>query len=103
MSTAAAAVLARARRQVQHHFFAADAVRADRAVAFEPANRAERRHFERLAHARVIHEVAGRYWLDIPAYDAWLHARLYRVRLLLGLLVLLVATYAALTSAVVPR
>lgn len=103
MATAAAALMVRARREIQHHFFSNDAVRPDRAVAFEPANSIERRQFERLRRANVVHEVSGgRYWLDVVAYDIMLCARYRRVRTALliviaGLIVIL------LTAAVMVR
>lgn len=84
MATAAAALAARARREIQHHFFAADAVRPDRALAFDPANGFERRQFERMRSRHIIHEERpGAYWLDVVAYDIDLRARFRRVRLTL--------------------
>lgn len=101
MATAAAAAVARARREIQHHFFSHDAVRPDRAVAFEPSRSIERRQFERLRERGVIHEAKpGLYWLDVVAYDVDLRQRFTRVRtvllimvlaLMVGLLVSLVA------------
>jgi hypothetical protein len=89
VATAVAALKARARREIQHHFFQADAVRPDRAVSFTPDNHLEKRQFARYREAGVIHEVGpGRYWLDIPAYDQALRARHERVRLALGLVIL---------------
>lgn len=88
MATAAAAVIAKAKREIQHAFFAADAVRLDRTIPFTPANGAERRQFDRLRAEGVIHEERpGRYWLDLPAYDAILQARHRRVQIVLLLLV----------------
>ncbi|GAA4025579.1 hypothetical protein GCM10022281_00110 [Sphingomonas rosea] len=98
MATAAAAVAARARRLIQHHFFAADAVRPDRAIPFEPGSRVERRTFERYRAAGAIHEaLPGRYWLDLPAYDQFLQERFVRVRvaLLFVIVALLVVTFIA--------
>lgn len=84
MATAAAAVVARARREIQHHFFAADAVRADRAVPFTPSNRIEARQFARLMDRNVIRrEGADRYWLDVVAYDEVIQTRYRRVRMVL--------------------
>ena len=66
MATAAAALIARARREIQHHFFAADAVRPDRAVSFSPENNFERSQFEKMRGKDIIREVApGKYWLDV--------------------------------------
>ena len=94
MATAAAALTARARREIQHHFFAADAVRPDRALPFDPANRFERRQFERMRARDIIREAKpGDYWLDVVAYDVDLRARFRRIRIaLLVVIALLVAT-----------
>ena len=76
MATAAAALIARARREIQHHFFAADAVRPDRAVSFSPENNFERSQFEKMRGKDIIREVApGKYWLDVVAYDIELRQR----------------------------
>ncbi len=84
MATAAAAVIARARRDIQHEFFSQDAVRADRAIAFDPARHAQRRVFERWRRAGVIREARpGHYWLDVVAYDLDLRRRHGRVRIML--------------------
>lgn len=89
MATAAAAAVARARREIQHHFFSHDAVRPDRAVAFEPSRGIERRQFERMRERGVIHEAKpGLYWLDVVAYDVDLRQRFNRVRTLLLIMVL---------------
>jgi hypothetical protein len=77
MATAAvAAAVARARRDIQHHFFSHDAVRPDRAVAFEPSKRIEERQFERMRSRGIIREAKpGLYWLDVVAYDIELRQR----------------------------
>ena len=81
MATAAAAVIAQAKREIQHHFFAADAVRADRAVAFTPSNRIEARQFEKmLERGSIKREGTDRYWIDVVAYDIDIHQRHRRVR-----------------------
>jgi|SRR5690242_20482934 hypothetical protein len=84
MATAAAALVARARREIQHHFFSNDAVRPDRAVPFEPENHIERRQFERMVGRGIIREEGpGKYWLDVVAYDVDLRARHRRVKVAL--------------------
>lgn len=99
MATAVAALMARARRQVQHHFFAADAVRPDRAVSFEPANGFERRWFERMRGQGVVKQAnAGQYWLDLPAYDRLIQARLKRARLALLTVLILFGLYVLLAG-----
>jgi hypothetical protein len=97
MATAAAALAARARREIQHHFFAADAVRPDRALAFDPANGFERRQFERMRARNIIREEKpGQYWLDVVGYDVDLRARHRRVRIaLLAVIALLLVTMVA--------
>lgn len=101
MATAAAAVIARARRDIQHEFFSQDAVRAERAIAFDPRGHAQRRVFERWQRAGIIHETrAGYYWLDVIAYDVDLRRRHGRLRIalltIIGLL-LIVGVASVLT------
>ena len=92
MASAAAAMAARARREIQHQFFAADAVRPDRAIAFSPSNGFEERQFARLRGREVIREdMAGRYWLDLPAYDVLMRERHQRVRIALIVVAVLLA------------
>ena len=76
MATAAAAVMARARRQVVSHFMAGNAVSPTSAITFKPDRRVKRRQFERMRDAGVIQTVAmDRYWLDLPRYDEWVRGR----------------------------
>jgi hypothetical protein len=92
MATAAAAAVARARREIQHHFFSNDAVRPDRAVNFDPPNRLQRRQFERMRQRGIIQEAtSGRYWLDVVAYDIDLTGRYKRVKWALALALLAMA------------
>ncbi|MEI6485850.1 MAG: hypothetical protein WCO11_06235 [Sphingomonadales bacterium] len=92
MATAAAAVVARAQREIQHHFFAADAVRPDRAVAFAPHSPPQRRMFERWRARGIIRQCDdGRYWLDIVAYDEDLQRRHRRTRLVILVLAVVMA------------
>jgi hypothetical protein len=92
MATAAAAAVARARREIQHHFFSNDAVRPDRAVDFDPPDRLQRRQFERMRQRGIIHEATdGRYWLDVVAYDIDLTGRYKRVKWALAFAVLAMA------------
>ena len=84
MATGAAAAIARARRDVQHHFFSHDAVRPDRAVEFQPDRMIEQRQFERMQERGIIHRTNdGRYWLDVVAYDVDLTERHRRVKIAL--------------------
>jgi hypothetical protein len=89
MATAAAAAVAKARRDIQHHFFSHDAVRPDRAVAFEANRRIEERQFERMRSRGIIREAKpGLYWLDVVAYDIDLRQRFTRVRWVLLVMVI---------------
>jgi len=102
MASAAAAAVARARREIQHHFFSHDAVRPDRAVPFEPSRHIERRQFERMRNRGIIHEsTPGLYWLDVVAYDTDLRERFTRVRT--ALLVVVLALMVGLVVALVAR
>lgn len=88
MATAAAAAVAKARRDIQHHFFSEDAVRPDSAVAFDPLSGLQRRQFERMRSRGIIREASpGLYWIDIVAYDIDLRQRFNRVRIVLLMLV----------------
>jgi hypothetical protein len=99
MATAAAAAVARARRDVQHHFFSLDAVRPDRAVDFDPPTRLQRRQFERMRDGGIIHDTGdGRYWLDVVAYDVDLRERHRRVKTALIILLIILAAMLLATS-----
>ena len=90
MATAAAAAVAKARRDIQHHFFSNDAVRPDRAVAFEPRSRIQRRQLERMQSRGIIREAKpGLLWMDVVAYDVDLRERFTRIRAILLAMVLL--------------
>jgi hypothetical protein len=70
MATAAAAMMAKARREVEKLFFDNEAFSPDRAVEFDPRMPIQQRYLERLIGEGVVHEVEpGRYWLDRPAYE----------------------------------
>lgn len=101
MATGAAAAVARARRDIQHHFFSEDAVRPERAVPFEPDRMIERRQFERMLARGVIREAQpGSYWLDVVAYDADLQQRYRRIRFALIGVVLAFLIWLGLSLAV---
>jgi hypothetical protein len=102
MASAAAAAVAKARRDVQHYFFSHDAVRPDSAVAFDPQSRLQQRLFDRMRGAGVIREAKpGLYWLDVVAYDLDMRARFTRVRIIL--LVMIVALAAGLGASLALR
>lgn len=72
MATAAAAIVAAARRDVLSHFMRQNAVSPQDAVAFVPERSVVRRQFERLVASGIIVEAGdGKYWLNVPAYDQW--------------------------------
>lgn len=99
MATAVAALIARARREIQHHFFAEDAIRPDRAVTFAPSNAIERRQFGRmLREGSMRQEGSDRYWIDVVAYDVVLRRRHNRVRAALLVVILALAASLAITS-----
>ena len=99
MATAAAALVARARREIQHHFFSNDAVRPDRAVSFDPSNGFEQRQFDRMARRGIIREAGpGPYWLDVVAYDLDLRARHRRVKTALLIVIAVLVVVLLFTS-----
>lgn len=92
MATAAAAAVANARRNIQHEFFSRDAVRADRAIDFDPSRHVQRRVFERWKREGIVRqETNGLYWLDVVAYDVALRRRHARLRIVLLSIVTLLA------------
>ncbi|MES2445096.1 MAG: hypothetical protein V4574_19910 [Pseudomonadota bacterium] len=94
MATAAAAVVAKARRAVASHFLDHRAVSADSAVTFAPEHHIVRRQFERLQARGVIREAEpGTYWIDVAAYEADRNRR--------RKLVLFVVAFAAAVAAAV--
>ena len=101
MATAAIAIIAQAERQVQRHFFAADAVRADRAVAFTPSSTEETRQFGKMLERGIIkRDGADKYWIDVVAYDIAIHRqhRQVKVALLILSIVLVLALIATAVS-----
>jgi len=87
-----AAVVAKARRKIQHHFFSEDAVRSDRAVPFAPSNAIEARQFERMLERGIIRrEGADRYWVDVVAYDQDMQMRHRRVKVVLWAVIIALA------------
>jgi hypothetical protein len=99
MATAAGALVARARREIQHHFFAEDAVRRDRAVSFTPASRIERRVFEKwLSQGVICSDGQDHYWIDVIAYDRAIRREHRIVRNILGVVVLILLLTIAIKA-----
>jgi hypothetical protein len=96
MATAAAALAARARREVEQLFFEKDAFSPDRAVEFEPRMPIQRRHLQRLIAEGVVHETEpGKYWFDLPAHKEMQRQRLAWGMRILGLgLIIFLAIFA---------
>ncbi|OYY72454.1 hypothetical protein [Sphingomonas sp. 28-63-12] len=96
---AAAAVVARARRNVVSHFLSCNAVSADSAVGFTPRRAIERRMLDRYVRAGVIVPVAkGGYYIDVPTYDSHNGQRRQRIGLTLAALALVGGAVVALVS-----
>ena len=95
MATTAAAVMAKARREVVSHFMAANAVSAESAVSYEPGRHIRQQQFERMCDAGVLRATGdGRYWIDAPRYDEWSRSRRRRVGLAVGAVALIGAVIA---------
>ena len=77
MATAAAAIAARARREVEQLFMDNNAFSPERAVEFAPPTPIKQRFLEQMIGEGVVHEVEpGRYWFDLPAYKEMQRQRL---------------------------
>ena len=93
----AAAVMARARRNVISHFMQCNAVSAAAAVRWVPERRLERRMLARLLRRGVLVESAEEtYFLDLPAYDRWQRSLRGRVAMLVAGVAVIGAVAAAL-------
>jgi hypothetical protein len=85
MATAAAAVVAKARRDVLSHFMQANAVDAGSASRFLPARRVQRRLLTRMVRQGILVETGPEtYFLDLPAYDDWKRKVRRRIALIAG-------------------
>lgn len=72
MATAAAAVVAKARRDVLSHFMQAKAVDRDSASCWVPERRIQRRVLARMVRQGILVEAGhDSYFVDLPAYDNW--------------------------------
>jgi len=70
-STVAAAVVARARREIREHFERNDAFSVERAVAYDPPDRVHRLQFEALVGRAILRPTGnGTYWFDREAERA---------------------------------
>ena len=99
MATAAAAIIAKAQRDVVSHFMAANAVSPEQAIAFQPGRRIRQRQFERLCDSGIIHAAGDdRYWIDAPRYDQWSRSRRKRIGVAIGALAVIGAILATIAG-----
>ena len=85
MASAAAAVIAKARRDVISHFMQANAVSAQSAATWIPDRPLQQRMLARFVDRGVIVETGkDSYFLDLPEYDRW--RRSMRKRMVFALL-----------------
>jgi hypothetical protein len=92
MATAAAAVVAKARRDVLSHFMQAHAVDSGSASRFIPSRRVQRRVLERMVRQGIVVETRqDTYFLHLPAYDDWKRSLRRRIALVGGLAAVLAA------------
>jgi len=103
MATAAGAIIARARREVEDLFFDNNAFSPDRAVEFEPQMGAQRRYLDEMIAEGIVHQPSdGRYWLDLAAYKAARRQRfVWKIRILAlaAIVVLVILAVQALQHA----
>lgn len=97
MATAAAAVVAKARRDVVSHFMQQNAVSPAQALQWVPDRRMKRRVLARFVRQGVIVETGqDTYFLDVPAYDRWRRSTRKRVAIALAGVAAVGALLAAL-------
>jgi NDP-sugar pyrophosphorylase family protein len=97
MATAAAAIIAKARRRIFDHLMGANAVSPESAVEFEPSGMIPTRQFQRLQNKGVVRATDdNRYWVDIPTYRDWSNVRRRRLAA-----VAVIVTAAAAAGAIV--
>lgn len=97
MATAAAAVVAKARRDVISHFMQANAVSAETASTWIPDRPLQERALGRFIDRGVIVKTGkDTYYLALPEYDAWQRSRRRRAALALLAVTLIGAAVAAL-------
>jgi hypothetical protein len=85
MATAAAAVVARARRDVISHFMERNAASSAQAVRWVPDRRLQRRIIARFVRKGVLVETsADTYYLNVPAYDGWRRSVRKRAAMAMG-------------------
>jgi CTP-dependent riboflavin kinase len=93
----AAAIVARARRDVISHFMERNAVSSDAAVRWVPERHIQRRMLARLIRRGVLVETGeDTYFLDVPAYDRWRRSLRLRTVVLLAGVAVVGAAFAAL-------
>jgi hypothetical protein len=77
MATAVAALMAKARREIEDKFFDNNAFSADRAVEIEPRVPVQQRFLDQLLAENIVHQVGPKlYWLDLKAYEKMRRARM---------------------------
>ena len=97
MATAAAAVMAKARRDLVSHFLSRNAVSAANAVAYEPRRRIDRRWFARFKDKGVLIEAKpGRWFIDVRALDEDTQSRRRRAGVLIAGSLVLASAIAAI-------
>ncbi|WP_294302246.1 hypothetical protein [uncultured Sphingomonas sp.] len=84
MATTAAAVMAKARRDVMSHFLSRDAVSPEKAVPYQPDRRVRRRMFEQFQRAGVLKPGTTGWYVDVPLWDDYSRRRRRRAGALIG-------------------
>lgn len=97
MATAAAAIVAKARRDVVSHFMQQNAVSPAQAIEWVPDRRVRRRALARFVSQGVIVETTqDTFFLDVPAYDRWRRSSRKRLAVALAGVAAIGAAVAAL-------
>lgn len=97
MASAAAALVAKARRDVVSHFMQQNAVSPAQAIQWVPDRRLKRRALARFVRQGVIVETGeDTLFLDVPAYDRWRRSTRKRIAVALAGVAAVGAVVAAL-------
>ena len=92
MATAVAALMAKARREIENKFFDNNAFSADRAVEIEARVPVQQRFLDQLIAENIVHQVGpNSYWLDLKAYEKMRRARMIAAFWIIGLFLVVLA------------
>lgn len=100
-ATVAAAMVARARREVREHFEKQDAFDPGHAVAYDPPDSMHERQFDMLVGRGILRDTGdGRYWIDREALRLEEERRKEAMYLVLKMILLVVVVAIAAVAVI---